>query len=114
MNDKVRNLKLDISVYQRQVRIEVFKGELPWVGDGRKQAQTSISLASVGIDNATVGISCSPGLMNTLGGFAIVSFSGNDQICCSFCCLPKSSQSLRVKIDSSIVEIMLTNSSDRV
>lgn len=114
MGKKVQNLSLEVAAYHEKGRLDIFKGELPWSNGRRKQAEASISLEVLGIDNAVIGISCSHGVLNTLGGFAVFSSGGQDEICCSFCCLPKSSQSLRFKIGDHVVEVMLTNNGDRI
>lgn len=114
MSDQVQNLRVDIAVYRGDSRLEIFKGELPWEGGARKQAKAAISLSPAGVDNATIGISCSRGVLNTLSGFAVLSSDGEERFCCSFCCLPKSSQSLRIKLDDQIVEVMLTNNGERI
>lgn len=113
MTSVTSDIRLCITLHRGDERVDVFKDSLPWIYGPRPRVDFEIGLASAGFENTTLGLTGSKGLLGSIGGFVVLTSDAQNRVCWSFCCLPKSSQSMSIRIAESIIEIMLTSDVER-
>lgn len=109
-------LRLTVSVTHFGKQAEVRSETAQWLSEdaarsalGRAQAQISLDELSLA-QEVSVAVEAVKDATDTFRGFVVLRSDGEDQICWSFVCSPRASQSLNMKLEAQVsLEIMVTS-----